>query len=98
VALTNTDVARLADLARIEMTEEELSVMTGQLDLILDAVAAVSQAASADVAPTSHALDLTNVFRTDVVAPSLRPDEVLAMAPAVEEGRFRVPHILQEES
>ena len=98
VALTITEVARLADLARIEMTEEELSVMTGQLDVILDAVAVVSEAARADVAPTSHALDLTNVFREDEVKPSLTPEEVLAMAPAVEEGRFRVPRILQEEA
>ena len=98
MALTIADVAHLADLARIEMTEEELSVMTGQLDVILNAVAAVSGAASADVAPTSHALDLTNVFRADEVKPSLKPEEVLAMAPAVEEGRFRVPRILQEES
>jgi len=98
VALTLADVARLADLARIEMTQEELSVMTGQLDVILDAVAAVSGAAGADVAPTSHALDLTNVFRADEAKPSLTPEEVLAMAPAVEEGRFRVPRILGEES
>ena len=98
MALTIAEVARLADLARIEMTEEELSVMTGQLDIILDAVAAVSEAASADVAPTSHALALTNVFRADEVHPSLTPHEVLAMAPSEEEGRFRVPRILQEEA
>ena len=98
VALTIAEVARLADLARVEMTEEELSVLTGQLDVILDAVAAVSKAASADVAPTSHALALTNVFRADEVKPSLTPQEVLAMAPAVEQGRFRVPRILEEEA
>jgi len=98
VALTIAEVSHLADLARIEMTEEELSVLTGQLDIILDAVAVVSGAASADVAPTSHALDLTNVFRPDEVKPSLSPHEVLAMAPAVEDGRFRVPRILEEEA
>jgi len=98
VALTLADVAHLADLARIEMTQEELSVMTGQLDVILDAVAAVSGAAGADVAPTSHALDLTNVFRPDEVKPSLPQDKVLGMAPAVEEDRFRVPRILGEEA
>ena len=98
MALTIAEVSHLADLARIEMTEEELSVLTGQLDIILDAVAVVSGAASADVAPTSHALDLTNVFRPDEVKPSLSPHEVLAMAPAVEDGRFRVPRILEEEA
>lgn len=98
MALTNADVARLADLARIEVTNDELTVLAGQLDVILDAVAAVSQVASADVAPTSHALALTNVFRDDVVEPSLTPREALAMAPAVEDERFRVPRILEEEA
>lgn len=98
MALTNADVARLADLARIDMTDEELTVIAGTLDVILDAVATVSQAAAADVAPTSHALDLSNVFRADEVKPSLCPEAVLAMAPRQEDGRFRVPRILEEES
>jgi len=98
VALTNADVAKLADLARIQLTDEELASMASQLDVILDAVASVSEVAKADVAPTSHALDLTNVFREDVVKPSLPIQEVLAMAPAVEDDRFRVPRILGEES
>ena len=93
--LTASDVAHLADLARIEMTEEELIRLSGQLDVILDAVASVSAAASDDVAPTSHALAFTNVFRDDVVAPSLPPEAVLAAAPAVEDGRFRIPRILE---
>jgi len=84
-------------LARIEMTDEELAHTAGQLDTILDAVAAVSQVASADVAPTSHALALTNVMRADEVKPSLPVDAVLAMAPATEDERIRVPRILQEE-
>ncbi|MCL2784112.1 MAG: Asp-tRNA(Asn)/Glu-tRNA(Gln) amidotransferase subunit GatC [Propionibacteriaceae bacterium] len=98
MALTNADVAKLADLARIQLTDEELASMASQLDVILDAVASVSEVAKADVAPTSHALDLTNVFREDVVKPSLPIQEVLAMAPAVEDDRFRVPRILGEES
>jgi aspartyl-tRNA(Asn)/glutamyl-tRNA(Gln) amidotransferase subunit C len=79
------------------MTDEELTLLSGQLDVILSAVASVSAAAGDDVAPTSHALALTNVFRQDVVAPSLPAESVLAAAPAVEEGRFRVPQILGEE-
>ncbi len=98
MALTNADVSRLADLARIELTDEELTVLSGQLGIILESVAAVSEVASAEVAPTSHALALENVFRADEVKPSLPPQEVLAMAPAVEEGRFRVPRILGEEA
>jgi aspartyl-tRNA(Asn)/glutamyl-tRNA(Gln) amidotransferase subunit C len=96
--LTKTDVARLADLARLELTDEEIEAMTGELDIILDAVASVSEATSADVPPTSHALDLTNVFRADHVEPSLPRDVVLAMAPAVEDDRFEVPRILEEEA
>jgi len=98
VALTKADVARLADLARIELTDEEMERMAGQLDLILESVASVNQVATPDVVPTSHALDLTNVFRADEVKPSLPAEAVLAMAPAVDEERFRVPRILGEEA
>jgi len=97
VSLTAADVAHLADLARIELTDAEVEKLTGQLDVILDAVAVVSAVAE-DVPPTSHALDLVNVFRADEPRPSLAPDVVLAMAPAAEDGRFRVPHILEEEA
>jgi len=94
--LTTAEVARLARLARLELTQTELEQMTGQLDVILEAVASVSAAVDDSVPPTSHALDLTNVFRDDVVGPSLPVEAVLAMAPAVEDGRFRVPRILEE--
>ena len=96
MGLTKTDVAKLADLARIDLTDEELTRMAGQLGIILDAVATVSEVAGPDVPPTSHALDLTNVFRDDVVRGSLPPTAVLAMAPGVEDDRFRVPRILGE--
>ncbi len=96
VALTNADVAKLADMARIDLTDEELTLLSGQLGVILDAVAEVSQVATADVAPTSHALPLTNVFRADEVQPSLSPEVLLSMAPSVEDDRFRVPRILGE--
>jgi len=94
--LTKAEVARLAGLARIDLSDDELEAMTGQLDIVLEAVASVSAAVDDSVPPTSHALELTNVFRDDVVAPSLSPDAVLAMAPVAEDGRFRVPHILEE--
>jgi len=97
VALTPDDVARLAGLARIDLTEEEKEDLAPQLGLILDSVAVVSQVASADVPPSSHALPLSNVFREDVVAPSMPVDDALAMSPKVEDNRFRVPRILQEE-
>jgi len=98
VALSPTDVARLARLARIELSDDELARLAPQLDVILDAVAEVSQVAGPDVVPMTHALPLTNVFRPDVVKPSLTPAQALAMAPAVEDGRFRVPRIMDEEA
>ena len=98
MALTKTDVARLAGLARLDLTDGELEMMASELEIVLEAVATVSAAAAADVPPTSHALPLTNVFRPDEVRPSLPLDAVLAMAPAVEDERFRVPRILGEEA
>jgi aspartyl-tRNA(Asn)/glutamyl-tRNA(Gln) amidotransferase subunit C len=98
VALSPDDVAALARLARIEMSEEELAHLAPQLDVILESVASVSDVASDDVPPTSHALPLTNVFRVDEVRPSLRVADVLAGAPAAEQDRFRVPRILGEEA
>ncbi len=98
MALSTADVARLAALARIELTEEELVRFAPELDTILEAVASVSEVADSDVPPMSHALPLTNVFREDVVRPGLLHEAALAAAPAVEEGRFRVPRILGEEA
>jgi len=97
VALTTTEVARLAALARIDLSDEELARLAPQLDVILQSVAQVTEVASDDVPPMSHALPLTNVFRADEVRPSLPVDDVLASAPAVEDNRFRVPRILGVE-
>jgi aspartyl-tRNA(Asn)/glutamyl-tRNA(Gln) amidotransferase subunit C len=96
--LSRDEVAHLARLARLAVTDEELDVFAGQLDVILDAVARVGDAADEDVAPTTHAVPMTNVFRPDVVTPSLPRDVVLAAAPAAEGDRFRVPRILGEEA
>lgn len=98
MALTAKEVARLGELARIRLSDSELEQLAPQLDVILAAVARVSEVAAADVPPTSHALPLTNVFRDDVVQPSLSQAAVLAAAPSVEDGRFRVPRILGEEA
>ncbi len=98
MALTQEEVAHLAHLARIEMSEAELQRLAPQLDVILDAVAAVTDIAADDVPATSHALPITNVMRPDVNSPSLAPEDVLAAAPAQEQQRFRVPQILGEEA
>lgn len=97
-AISREEVAHLARLARLAVTEEELDTFAGQLDVILQAVARVGEVAAADIPPTSHAVPLTNVMREDVVTPGLGRDEVLAGAPDAAEGRFRVPRILDEEA
>ena len=96
-SLSRDDVAKLAGLARIEMSDEELVSLSNEFTVILDAVARVQEVAGADVVATSHPLPLRNVFRPDVVIPSLSPAESLSGAPAQEEQRFRVPQILGEE-
>ncbi len=98
MALTTAEVARLAALARIDLSTEELERFAPQLDVILDSVASVSEVADSDVPPMSHALPLTNVFRDDAVQAGLTAAQALSGAPAVEDGRFRVPRILGEES
>ena len=94
MALSPHDVADLAKLARIDLTPDELEHLAPQLDVILESVAHVADVAADDIPPTSHALPLTNVFRPDVVRPSLPRADVLAGAPAAEQDRFRVPRIL----
>ena len=96
--LSRSDVAHLAHLARIDMTDLELDALANELDVILEAVARVQEVATPDIAPTSHPLPLRNVTRPDVVTPSLTPAAALSGAPASEDQRFRVPQILGEES
>jgi aspartyl-tRNA(Asn)/glutamyl-tRNA(Gln) amidotransferase subunit C len=97
-SITRDDVAHLARLARLHLEEAELGPLAGQLEVILTSVARVREVAAADIPPTTHAVPLTNVFRDDEVQPSLDRDDVLAAAPAAEDGRFRVPRILDEEA
>ncbi len=96
--LSRQEIAHLARLARLAVTDEELDRFAGQLGAVLDAVAQVGKADVEDVAPTTHAVPMTNVMRADVATPSLPREAVLAGAPAAEDGRFRVPRILGEEA
>ncbi|GAA2222428.1 hypothetical protein GCM10010429_56850 [Micromonospora olivasterospora] len=96
-AISREEVAHLARLSRLAVTEEELDVFAGQLDVILRSVAQVGEVAAADIPPTSHSVPLTNVLREDVVVPGLTPQEALSGAPDAEEQRFRVPRILDED-
>lgn len=97
MALSPEDVAGLAALARIELTDDELVALAPQLDVILDSVASVAALAGDDIEPQSHALPLTNVMRPDEVRPTLGAETALAAAPASEDDRFRVPRILDQE-
>jgi aspartyl-tRNA(Asn)/glutamyl-tRNA(Gln) amidotransferase subunit C len=98
VGITRDEVAHLARLARLAVSDAELDVFAGQLHVILGAVARVQEVAAADIPPTSHAVPLQNVFRPDVRRPGLDQEQALAGAPAAEDGRFRVPQILGEEA
>lgn len=95
--ITPADVAHVAHLARLDLTEEEQALMVVDLGAVLDHAAGVAALDTAGVPPTAHPLPLANVFRPDEERPSLDRDEVLAMAPQAEDGRFRVPSILGEE-
>jgi aspartyl-tRNA(Asn)/glutamyl-tRNA(Gln) amidotransferase subunit C len=97
-SITREQVAHLADLARIDLSDAELDHLAPQLSVILDSIASIQDVAGDDVPPTSHPVPLTNVFREDVVVPGLTPEEALAGAPEAEEQRFSVPRILGEEA
>lgn len=94
--ISRDDVAHVARLARLDLTDDELETFTTQLAGILEHAADISALAIADVPPTAHPLPLRNVLRDDVVTPSVDRDEVLAQAPAVDDRRFLVPRILGE--
>lgn len=96
--ISRTEVAHLANLARLAVTEDELTLFAGQLDVILTSVASVGEVAADDIPPTTHAVPLVNVFREDAARPCLTQQQALSGAPAAEDGRFRVPRILGEES
>lgn len=96
-AISREEVAHLARLARLAVTESELDTFAGQLDVILQSVARVGEVAADDIPPTSHSVPLTNVFRDDEPRAGLEQQAALAAAPDAEAGRFRVPRILDEE-
>jgi aspartyl-tRNA(Asn)/glutamyl-tRNA(Gln) amidotransferase subunit C len=108
--ISRDEVARLAKLARLALTDDELLSFAGQLDAILGYVSQIQAVDVTGVAPTDNPLarragaqrpgDVVsvNVTRPDVVAPSLTQQQALAQAPAADEGRFAVPQILGEQA
>lgn len=95
--ITTKTVEHLAGLARIALSDDEISSLTHELSSILTHVAKVQEVASADVAATSHPIALSNVTRPDEVADVLTPEQALANAPDAADGMFRVSSILGEE-
>jgi aspartyl-tRNA(Asn)/glutamyl-tRNA(Gln) amidotransferase subunit C len=96
VRISRADVAHVARLARLDLTDDELERFTDQLGAVLEHARDVEALDTAGVPPTAHPLPLRNVLRDDVVTPSLDRDEVLAQAPEAEADRFKVPRILGE--
>jgi aspartyl-tRNA(Asn)/glutamyl-tRNA(Gln) amidotransferase subunit C len=88
------DIAKVAKLARLALSEEKLAEYGSQLEDILEHAERVGALPTEGVAPTSHPLPMTNAFRSDEVRPSLNREEVLGQAPAREGEYFRVPRIL----
>jgi len=88
------EVKHVADLARLEMTPEEVESMTRQLDGILSYVAKLNELDTEGVQPTTHAISIVNVFREDQVKPSLDREDVLANAPQQDGASFVVPKVI----
>jgi len=94
--ISRADVAHVARLARLDLTDDELEQFTVQLGAVLEHARDVEALDTAGVPATAHPLPLRNVLREDRVVPGLDREEVLAQAPAVEADRFKVPRILGE--
>src|SRR5260370_31380832 len=97
VSITRDEVAHLAKLSRLALTDDELDHFASQLDVIIGAVARVQEVAAVDIPPTTHAAELVNVFREDVIIPPIGAEAALAQAPSAEQGRFKAPRILAED-
>jgi aspartyl-tRNA(Asn)/glutamyl-tRNA(Gln) amidotransferase subunit C len=91
MAISREEVLHVAGLAWLALTDEEIERLTTELDAILEAVGVVSELDLADVPPTSHPLDLVNVWEEDLPREPLPLEDALANAPDAEDGLFRVP-------
>ena len=96
MTLSSDEVRHVARLARLALASDEIERFRAQLSQILDHAARVSEVAAEGLEPTAHPLPLSNVFRDDVVGECLAPEKALSTAPEVEDGRFKVPRIIEE--
>jgi aspartyl-tRNA(Asn)/glutamyl-tRNA(Gln) amidotransferase subunit C len=97
VALSHEEVRRIAELAKLDLTDEEVALYAGQLSNILDYFQKLQQLDTSHIEPTASVLPLKNVLRPDVATPPLTPDEVIANAPDADDQQFRVSAVLDEE-
>jgi aspartyl-tRNA(Asn)/glutamyl-tRNA(Gln) amidotransferase subunit C len=95
--ISRADVEHVARLARLALTDEELDRYQRQLSQILEEAEKVAGLPTQGVPPMSHAVPRLNVWRSDEVGPCLTQEEALSTAPEVEQGRFKVPRIIEEE-
>ena len=95
--ISRADVQHVARLARLALTDEELDRFQAQLSSILEEAEKIERLPTEGVPATAHPLPRVNVWRDDVVGPCLSREEALSTAPAVEQGRFMVPRIIEEE-
>ena len=91
LSLSADEVRKVAELARLEISDAELATMARQLSAIVDYINQLQTVNTDGVEPLAHALDLQDVFRADEPSPSLSPDEALANAPARKDNFYRVP-------
>jgi len=96
MAISREELEHVARLARLELTEEEIELFQVQLGAVLERARRIRNLPLDDLPPTAHPIDLTNVFRQDVVEPSPLPDQILENAPQREGDLFRVPRILED--
>ena len=96
MAVTLKDVEHVANLARLEFSEEEKKTLVNQLNRILEYMEKLNELNTSKVEPLSHVIPLTNVFREDKVKPSLSVSDVLKNAPAKTDKFFKVPKVIEQ--
>lgn len=93
--ITDEIIDYVSSLARLDLSTEEKTKIKGEIEKIIDYMDVLNTLDTTDVEPMSHVLPVTNVFREDVVVPSVPREEILANAPEADEGAFRVPKTVE---
>lgn len=97
MAVTKKDVEKIAELARLKFTEEELENFTPQMNEILSYMDKLNELDTENVKPLSHPVEQTNVFREDELKPSISTEDALKNAPSKNEHHFKVPKVIGEK-